>query len=279
MVVSGGHGALGYDMGINQQDDEWFFMGRTWMIFTVELSWHHIEAGNELALKHTLQSNMAIVKIPDSASSFFLAINLDLFYYTEGDFPWPSLMTPEAKNPLIFHQHSISHSNIPWYSHEISLLYQISTMITIVHYFDPINFLYLWRRFGPCLPQQVMVGDQCQLPATVLSQEAQTKGLDISMFDRSLVILGWGAGRVSWENPQMWKLAMWQTTQLKLWSIAKDCCRWAWNTPSSPTSTAPWQTAQDVSGCCPGRLPEMICLIILGAASMVSADENPRIGE
>jgi len=70
-------------------------------------------------------------------------------------------------------------------------------MITIVHYFDPINFLYLWRRFGPCLPQQVMVGDQCQLPATVLSQEAQTKGLDISMFDRSLVILGWGAGRVS----------------------------------------------------------------------------------
>ena len=33
--------------------------------------------------------------------------------------------------------------------------------------------------------QAVMVGDQCQLPATVLSQEAQTKGLDISMFDRS----------------------------------------------------------------------------------------------
>lgn len=34
--------------------------------------------------------------------------------------------------------------------------------------------------------QAVMVGDQCQLPATVLSQEAQTKGLDISMFDRLL---------------------------------------------------------------------------------------------
>ena len=33
--------------------------------------------------------------------------------------------------------------------------------------------------------QAVMVGDQCQLPATVLSQEAQAKGLDISMFDRS----------------------------------------------------------------------------------------------
>lgn len=30
-----------------------------------------------------------------------------------------------------------------------------------------------------------MVGDQCQLPATVLSQEAQSKGLDISMFDRA----------------------------------------------------------------------------------------------
>lgn len=132
----------------------------------------------------------------------------------------------------------------------VIILYQISTMINIVHCYDPMNFLDLWRRFEPCLPQlQVMVGDQCQLPATVLSQEAQTKGLDISMFDRSLVILGplgWGAGRVSWENPQMWKLAMWQTTQLKLWSIAKDCCRWAWNTPSSPTSTAPWQTAQDV---------------------------------
>jgi len=34
--------------------------------------------------------------------------------------------------------------------------------------------------------QTVMVGDQCQLPATVLSQEAQGKGLDISMFDRLL---------------------------------------------------------------------------------------------
>eukprot|EP00930_Biecheleria_cincta_P067106 TRINITY_DN534_c0_g1_i2.p1 TRINITY_DN534_c0_g1~~TRINITY_DN534_c0_g1_i2.p1 ORF type:complete len:1465 (-),score=368.91 TRINITY_DN534_c0_g1_i2:53-4408(-) len=34
--------------------------------------------------------------------------------------------------------------------------------------------------------QAVMVGDQCQLPATVLSQEAQSKGLDISMFDRLL---------------------------------------------------------------------------------------------
>jgi len=34
--------------------------------------------------------------------------------------------------------------------------------------------------------QAVMVGDQCQLPATVLSQEAQAKGLDISMFDRLL---------------------------------------------------------------------------------------------
>ena len=34
--------------------------------------------------------------------------------------------------------------------------------------------------------QAVMVGDQCQLPATVLSQEAQGKGLDISMFDRLL---------------------------------------------------------------------------------------------
>lgn len=34
--------------------------------------------------------------------------------------------------------------------------------------------------------QAVMVGDQCQLPATVLSQEAQKKGLDISMFDRLL---------------------------------------------------------------------------------------------
>eukprot|EP00928_Gymnodinium_smaydae_P000358 TRINITY_DN10139_c0_g4_i1.p1 TRINITY_DN10139_c0_g4~~TRINITY_DN10139_c0_g4_i1.p1 ORF type:complete len:1641 (-),score=443.97 TRINITY_DN10139_c0_g4_i1:4-4422(-) len=34
--------------------------------------------------------------------------------------------------------------------------------------------------------QAVMVGDQCQLPATVLSQEAQTGGLEISMFDRLL---------------------------------------------------------------------------------------------
>merc|ERR1719454_1945475 len=34
--------------------------------------------------------------------------------------------------------------------------------------------------------QVVMVGDQCQLPATVLSQEAQAAGLDISMFDRLL---------------------------------------------------------------------------------------------
>ncbi|CAE8589524.1 unnamed protein product, partial [Polarella glacialis] len=34
--------------------------------------------------------------------------------------------------------------------------------------------------------QAVMVGDQCQLPATVLSQEAQKGGLDISMFDRLL---------------------------------------------------------------------------------------------
>merc|ERR1712050_660788 len=34
--------------------------------------------------------------------------------------------------------------------------------------------------------QAVMVGDQCQLPATVLSQEAQRSGLDISMFDRLL---------------------------------------------------------------------------------------------
>lgn len=34
--------------------------------------------------------------------------------------------------------------------------------------------------------QAVMVGDQCQLPATVLSQEAQRRGLDISMFDRLL---------------------------------------------------------------------------------------------
>merc|ERR1712050_346955 len=34
--------------------------------------------------------------------------------------------------------------------------------------------------------QAVMVGDQCQLPATVLSQEAQAAGLDISMFDRLL---------------------------------------------------------------------------------------------
>lgn len=34
--------------------------------------------------------------------------------------------------------------------------------------------------------QAVMVGDQCQLPATVLSQEAQAKGLDVSMFDRLL---------------------------------------------------------------------------------------------
>jgi hypothetical protein len=35
--------------------------------------------------------------------------------------------------------------------------------------------------------QAVMVGDQCQLPATVLSQEAQAKGLDISMFDSFFV--------------------------------------------------------------------------------------------
>jgi len=34
--------------------------------------------------------------------------------------------------------------------------------------------------------QVVMVGDQCQLPATVLSQDAQQGGLDISMFDRLL---------------------------------------------------------------------------------------------
>ncbi|CAK0848491.1 unnamed protein product [Prorocentrum cordatum] len=34
--------------------------------------------------------------------------------------------------------------------------------------------------------QAVMVGDQCQLPATVLSQEAQRRGLDVSMFDRLL---------------------------------------------------------------------------------------------
>ncbi|CAK9042739.1 unnamed protein product [Durusdinium trenchii] len=34
--------------------------------------------------------------------------------------------------------------------------------------------------------QAVLVGDQCQLPATVLSQEAQKGGLDISMFDRLL---------------------------------------------------------------------------------------------
>eukprot|EP00930_Biecheleria_cincta_P039257 TRINITY_DN27000_c0_g1_i1.p1 TRINITY_DN27000_c0_g1~~TRINITY_DN27000_c0_g1_i1.p1 ORF type:complete len:1619 (-),score=376.47 TRINITY_DN27000_c0_g1_i1:52-4908(-) len=32
--------------------------------------------------------------------------------------------------------------------------------------------------------QAVMVGDQCQLPATILSREAQKGGLDISMFDR-----------------------------------------------------------------------------------------------
>jgi superfamily I DNA and/or RNA helicase len=34
--------------------------------------------------------------------------------------------------------------------------------------------------------QAVMVGDQCQLPATVLSQHAQKGGLEISMFDRLL---------------------------------------------------------------------------------------------
>eukprot|EP00929_Paragymnodinium_shiwhaense_P055921 TRINITY_DN27995_c0_g1_i3.p1 TRINITY_DN27995_c0_g1~~TRINITY_DN27995_c0_g1_i3.p1 ORF type:complete len:1156 (+),score=273.93 TRINITY_DN27995_c0_g1_i3:35-3469(+) len=37
--------------------------------------------------------------------------------------------------------------------------------------------------------QVVMVGDQCQLPATVLSHEAQRAGLDVSMFDR-LISMG-----------------------------------------------------------------------------------------
>lgn len=37
--------------------------------------------------------------------------------------------------------------------------------------------------------QVVMVGDQCQLPATVLSHEAQRAGLDVSLFDR-LISMG-----------------------------------------------------------------------------------------
>lgn len=37
--------------------------------------------------------------------------------------------------------------------------------------------------------QVVMVGDQCQLPATVLSHQAQRAGLDVSMFDR-LISMG-----------------------------------------------------------------------------------------
>ena len=35
-------------------------------------------------------------------------------------------------------------------------------------------------------PKVVMVGDQCQLPATVLSQKATKAGLDVSLFDRLL---------------------------------------------------------------------------------------------
>ncbi|CAE7830008.1 unnamed protein product [Symbiodinium sp. CCMP2592] len=45
--------------------------------------------------------------------------------------------------------------------------------------------------------QAVLVGDQCQLPATVLSQEAQKGGLDISMFDR-LLSMGMEAHR--WQS-------------------------------------------------------------------------------
>ena len=33
-----------------------------------------------------------------------------------------------------------------------------------------------------------MVGDQCQLPATVLSAEAQRRGLDVSLFERMLTL-------------------------------------------------------------------------------------------
>ena len=36
--------------------------------------------------------------------------------------------------------------------------------------------------------QIVMVGDQCQLPATVISKEAQQKGLDVSLFERMLTL-------------------------------------------------------------------------------------------
>lgn len=36
--------------------------------------------------------------------------------------------------------------------------------------------------------QVVMVGDQCQLPATVISAEAQKRGLDVSLFERMLTL-------------------------------------------------------------------------------------------
>ena len=44
---------------------------------------------------------------------------------------------------------------------------------------------FWWALFPP---QVVMVGDQCQLPATVLSAEAQRRGLDVSLFERMLTL-------------------------------------------------------------------------------------------
>ena len=86
--------------------------------------------------------------------------------------------------------------------------------------------------------QAVMVGDQCQLPATVLSQEAQAKGLDISMFDRSsrlklleAVLLRCGFALCM--SPRSCPLSL-SLSLFVCWSIPADkgCCRWAWSTRS-----------------------------------------------
>lgn len=75
--------------------------------------------------------------------------------------------------------------------------------------------------------QAVMVGDQCQLPATVLSQEAQKGGLDISMFDR-LLSMGMEVQMLTEQyrmHPQIAAFSSWRFYKGALRSGIKDSDR------------------------------------------------------
>ncbi|CAJ1351779.1 unnamed protein product [Effrenium voratum] len=72
--------------------------------------------------------------------------------------------------------------------------------------------------------QAVLVGDQCQLPATVLSQEAQKGGLDISMFDR-LLSMGMEMQFLSEQyrmHPQIASFPSWRFYRGELKSAVKE---------------------------------------------------------